>query len=88
MREIRLRYKPLSDAASLRLPVEPLLERLRMSGRLEELEVSRIGQWRRNGNMMSVYWADKWAIRLGFHPFEIWGWDFYQGAMDADSCLS
>lgn len=88
MREYRRQFKPLSDAADLRLSVEPLVERLAQADRLSELDPHRISQWRRNGWMVSVYWADKWAIKLGFHPFEVWGWDFYKGAMDADSCIS
>lgn len=85
MREYRYKFKPLTDATKLRLPVQPLVERLTAEGRMKELDPHRLYQWEKMGNQISVYWADKWAVKLGFHPFEIWGWDFYEGAVDADS---
>lgn len=88
MRAYRRQFKPLSDASKLMLSVEPLLERLYLAGRLSEVDNHCLYRWRKNGNMMNIYWADRWAIRYGFHPFEIWGWDFYKGAINADSCES
>lgn len=29
--------------------------------------------WHSNDGMLTVRQADEWAVRMGFHPWEIWG---------------
>jgi hypothetical protein len=74
-RESRRRYRPLSDSVNVRLDPAPLIERLTRDGRLEAVENSVISRWRKDG--IGIYSADKWCIRLGYHPIEVWGQDFY-----------
>ena len=71
----RKRYRRLSDAVTVRLDGQPLIDRLTRDGRLNAVENSKISGWRKNG--IGIYAADKWCIRLGYHPIEIWGQDFY-----------
>lgn len=71
----RTRYRPLSDSVKVRLDAQPLLDRLTRDGRLNAVDNSKISSWRKGG--IAIYSADKWCIRLGYHPIEIWGQDFY-----------
>ena len=72
-REYRVnRKKPV-----LMLDGEPLIDRLTRDGRITSIKTSATHKWRTRG--MSVYLADRWAIKLGYHPVEIWGNDFYRG---------
>lgn len=68
--------------AKIRKPVlildgETLIKRLSVDGRLAAVNTKTTHRWRSEG--LSIYSADKWAIRLGYHPYEIWGADFYRG---------
>lgn len=74
-------HPPMSK---VKLPVEPFLEVLKRNDQSHLLEPHRLYQWRKAGGI-NVYWADVWAMRFGFHPVEIWGMDFYEGCLDADS---
>ncbi len=73
--ESRRKYRPLSDSVKIRLDAQPLIDRLTRDGRLNAVENSKISEWRKNG--IGIYPADKWCIRLGYHPIEVWGQDFY-----------
>lgn len=73
--DARRKYRPLSDAVSLRLNAEPLITRLTRDGRLAAVENSIIFRWRKDG--IGIYSADEWCVRLGYHPFEVFGQDFY-----------
>lgn len=73
--ESRRRYRPLSDSVKIRLDSGPFIRRLTRDGRLDAVENSTIASWRKSG--IGIYSADKWCIRLGYHPIEIWGQDFY-----------
>jgi DNA-binding transcriptional regulator YhcF (GntR family) len=64
--------------AAVRWPLQPLLDRTRMSARklaaelgLDPALVIRAG---RHG--LSDVQADHWAIGLGSHPVLVWGWDW------------
>lgn len=72
---IRARYRPVTDNVDLRLPGEPLIERLDRDERWYDRNVG--ARLLRNG--LTVYAADRWAIRFGYHPYEIWGEAFYEG---------
>jgi hypothetical protein len=59
----------------IRFPAEPLL------CKLSDLELTKIGPkgvdiMIQNG--IKLHHADKMAVRLGYHPYEIWGDDFYK----------
>lgn len=75
-RDYRANYMP----PGIRLKSEPFVKRLTLDGRLSAITPSQIGKWRRIG--LDIYSADKWAVKLGYHPYEIWGDDFYQGCED------
>jgi hypothetical protein len=79
----QLKYRPKSDSLKIRLDATPLIEKLSRDGRLEAVENSRISQWRKSG--IDLYAADRWCVRLGYHPVEIWGQAFYLGATEGDS---
>jgi hypothetical protein len=76
----RQKYRPKSDSLKLRLDAEPFISRLTRDGRLEAVDNGRLSQWRRGG--IDLYVADRWCIRLGYHPTEIWGQEFYAGATE------
>lgn len=76
----KLKYRPKSDSVNVRLDATPLIEKLTREGRLEAVENSRISQWRKAG--IDLYAADRWCIRLGYHPIEVWGQAFYLGATE------
>lgn len=60
----------------IRLDAEPLINKLRKDGRQGAVSAARMRDWRRDG--IDLFIADKWCVRLGYHPYEIWGQDFYQ----------
>lgn len=74
---IRRKYRPLKPAV-LRLDGTILVDRLIHDDRLASVDTSLISRWRRQG--ITVWDADRWACRLGYHPIEIWGQAFYEGA--------
>lgn len=74
------KYRPNSDSVKVRLDATPLIDKITKDGRLEAVENSRISQWRRLG--IDLYAADRWCIRLGYHPIEVWGQAFYLGATE------
>ena len=61
----------------MRLDGSVLVDRLSQDGRLEGLNPNSIRRWMREG--IELYNADEWCVRLGYHPVEIWGQDFYVG---------
>lgn len=83
--EQRFQKKP--RASKLKLDYEPLLRKLEASDQLHLIDLHRIYQWREAGGI-NVYWADKWAIKFGWHPAEVWGMAFYEGCFNEDNCLS
>lgn len=83
IRVVRQKYRPKSDSVKVRLDATPLIEKLTKQGRLEAVENSRLTVWRREG--IDLYAADRWCVRLGYHPIEIWGQAFYLGATEGDS---
>jgi hypothetical protein len=74
------KYRPKSDNLKIRLDATPLIRKLTLDGRLEAVDNSKLTIWRRTG--IDLYAADRWCIRLGYHPIEIWGQEFYLGAAD------
>jgi hypothetical protein len=75
-----------SAAGTLRWPLPPLLAACGISAR----ELARrirasghtVGIAARDG--LTDVQADNWAIRLGLHPLDVWGWAWIERADDAD----
>lgn len=74
---------PKSDAVILYLDPTPLIKELESRNLLREVSSDTIKRWQNKG--IDVYWADKWSIKLGMHPFEIFGMDFYQDGVPRNS---
>lgn len=77
MRADRRKYRKKSDSCRIRFSPEPLIERLERDERMTAVSSSVIHRWRRDG--LDVYGVDRWCIKLGYHPTEIYGQDFYAG---------
>lgn len=63
-----IRHTPRCPAP--RWPVEPLTDRLRYPTR--DLNVSSAELARQTTTGLSDAMADRWAVRCGFHPSEVW----------------
>lgn len=70
----RWRFQPLLDAA--RLTATELAVELAINGS----EITRAAL-----HGLSDIQADRWAIRLGFHPVLVWGWDWIDDALASAS---
>lgn len=81
-REYRKRYRIENINAGLRVDATPLLDRLDRDGRTGAIDSGIKSRWRAEG--MDIYSADRYAIRLGYHPIEIWGQDFYRNCFSKE----
>jgi hypothetical protein len=72
----RKQFRKPDHIPTVRLDGHTLLERLEADGRLLAVHTSIRDKWRRFG--IAIHSADFWCIKLGYHPVEIWGNDFYQ----------
>lgn len=61
----------------VRLDGAVFVERLIKDNRHGAINTNLISKWTKNG--IELYNADAWCVRLGYHPIEIWGQDFYVG---------
>lgn len=77
--EARRRYRPLKKQPP-RLDATVFIERIMADDRQLAVSNNKLMLWRNNG--IDVWAADRWACRLGYHPVEIWGQAFYEGAFD------
>lgn len=75
-RAYRKRFREANINAGLRVDATPLLDRLLQDERHGAVPARTKSRWRAEG--IELYNADTWAIRLGYHPIEIWGQDFYR----------
>jgi hypothetical protein len=82
MTEQRKRFRKLSDNKPIRLDGEVFVDRLIRDERHFAINTNVISKWRRFG--IDIYNADEWCVRLGYHPSEIWGQDFYQQCSDEE----
>ena len=76
----RKRFRKYSDRKSIRLNGEIFVARLLADERHGAIDSTMISKWRRFG--IDIYNADEWCVKLGYHPSEIWGQDFYQQCGD------
>jgi len=74
--EQRAKFRTTSPNKKIRLDAEPLIQRLTTDERLAWVNTGLRDKWRKAG--IDIYNADEWCIKLGYHPIEIWGKDFYQ----------
>ena len=74
--EYKKRYRPVATYR-LRLDSAPLISRLERDGRLTAVSNRCLNRWTREG--IELYNADRTCIKLGYHPTEIWGNQFYEG---------
>jgi hypothetical protein len=76
----RNHYRPKSDSVKIRFDAAPLLQKIEEAG--DQLNVGRkqLATWREEG--IDLYAADRWCIRLGYHPTQIFGHAFHQGCFD------
>lgn len=70
-------YRANRKKPVLILDGELLIERLTRDGRISSVDTSARHKWKTRG--MEVHNADRWAVKLGYHPYEIWGNEFYRG---------
>lgn len=70
-------YRAKYKTPAIKLNGGPFIDRLVLDGQIINLDKRVVANWRKYG--MSIYNADRWAIALGYHPAEIWGFDFYEG---------
>jgi hypothetical protein len=69
--ERRWPLQPLQDASGL--PDESFSRRLHVSGHALTTAAEQ--------GLTDVQ-ADRWAVRLGWHPMSVWGWDWIDAAND------
>lgn len=60
----------------IRLDATILLNRLERDGMLSHIPHKMRYRWLKNG--VSVYRVDEVCVKLGYHPINIYGQDFYQ----------
>jgi hypothetical protein len=66
---------PKTDSVNIRINAQPLIAVLYDRGLLGDISSPTVRKWRETG--IDIYWADKWAVKLGMHPIEIFGMQFY-----------
>lgn len=71
-----------SVSVKLRLDPAPLIRRLEVTEQLDMIDPKTIRRWQRLG--MDVYFADKWCLKFGWHPAEVFGQAFYAGCFDQE----
>ena len=69
--------------SKLKLDPEPFLAKLEASDQMHLMDPHRVYSWRKRGGI-NVYYADKWALKFGWHPAEVWGMAFYEGCFDEE----
>jgi len=80
-REYKAEYKKrMNPEVTFRLDCQPLLEQLGRDGMLDRVPRGTKLAWIKNG--MTVYKADSWCIKFGYHPALVFGQDFYAECFD------
>lgn len=74
--------KPKQDNKNIRLDGVVFVARLMRDERHGAINTNLISKWTRKG--IDIYAADRWCIRMGYHPSEIWGQDFYQDCTEEE----
>ena len=74
---VRKKYRKSRAVPRIRLDATPLINRLSPDEIQRFVGHRTVNQWLQNG--IELFAADRWCIRLGYHPSQIWGSDFYTG---------
>lgn len=74
--------KPKQDNKNIRLDGEVFVARLIRDERHGAINTNLISKWSRFG--IDIYAADRWCVKMGYHPTEIWGQDFYQDCTEEE----
>lgn len=75
--EQKKKYRPKVDNVNIKLDAGTLYRVLEKDGRLWAVPHNTMHRWIKDG--INIYSADAIAIKLGYHPTEIWGDAFYEG---------
>lgn len=80
-------FHPLKQSKTRPFPARDLVLAVRQPNArvLAEMlgtQSSTITKWLREGTCWTVYEADRRAMKLGIHPYFIWGEKFFEGALD------
>jgi hypothetical protein len=75
------KYKKLAPPKVM-LDGAALIEIIERAGRLREFDNKQLDRWKTVG--VNVYTADIMCLRLGYHPTEVFGSDFYRGCFDEE----
>ena len=80
---LRKKYRKRSDNVWIRLSAEPLIKKLQESDQLFLVNADVLYKWRNTG--LDIYNADKWCLKFGWHPVEVFGQAFYVGCFDEEN---
>lgn len=81
----RRKYRPVKQKI-IYLDSELFIQRMEKDGYRPFINNEQIARWKKSGKI-ELYSADRWCCKFGYHPTEIWGDDFYQGAFDEEQRL-
>ena len=79
--EKKKKYKKLAPPKVL-LDGAPFVAIIERAGMIREFDHRQIDRWLANG--VNVYTADFWCTKLGYHPTEVFGSEFYRGCFDEE----
>jgi hypothetical protein len=80
MNEQRRLYRKLKRR--FYISADPLIAKLEQIEKLADIDSATMKSWRMKG--ISVYSADYWCLKYGYHPAEIFGQAFYTGCFDEE----
>ena len=69
-------------SVKIRLDAAPLIRRLELTEQLEHIDRKTVYLWEQKG--IDIYFADKWCLKFGWHPAEVFGQAFYAGCFDQE----
>ena len=73
------KFKVRYASAKVVLDPEPLITLITQTTELNSNMRARFREWRANG--IDVYRADEWCVRIGTHPYLVFGDKFYEGCL-------
>ena len=62
---------------------QPFIDRLTRDGMIDRVSRGTRRAWAKNG--ISIYRADYWCIKYGYHPAQIFGNAFYEGCFPEEA---
>lgn len=73
----RKKYRKSRAVPRIKLDATPLINRLTQEQIQWMIGHHTVNRWKING--IELFTADRWCIKLGYHPMQIWGTAFYTG---------